>query len=80
MLKSIRFFFRFSDSVIRGLLVWSDSVRTAPAVVIMYHVPFYSSTDKCCGSESDLCHCTSAELVMPHLAALRVRIQYPAAP
>ena len=35
ILKPIRFF-RFSDVVICCFLVWSDSVRTAAAVVIMY--------------------------------------------
>ena len=48
ILKPIRFF-RFSDLVICGFLVWSDSVRTAVTVVIMYRfraVPhvLYSST------------------------------------
>ena len=36
-------FFRFSDLVICGFLVWPDSVRTA-AVSSGNHVPFYSST------------------------------------
>ena len=35
ILKPIRFF-RFSDVVICGFLVWSDYARTAAAVVIMY--------------------------------------------
>ena len=49
ILNPIRFF-RFSDLVICGFFVWSDSVRTAAAVVIIYrftavpHVLLYSST------------------------------------
>ena len=39
-------FFRFSDLVICGFLVWPDSVRTA-AVSRGNHVPFYSSISRC---------------------------------
>ena len=35
-------FFSLIILVICGFLVWSDSVRTAAAVAIMYLVPFYS--------------------------------------
>ena len=42
--KTHTIFFRFSDLVICGFLVWPDYVRTAAAVIIMYQVPFYSST------------------------------------
>ena len=45
-----------------------------------YKVVANESPCMCCGSESDLRHSTSPELVMTHLAALRVRIQIPAVP
>ena len=49
-------FFRVSDLVICGLLVWSDSVRTAAAVVIVYRYRF-TAVDERVRASSPLFFC-----------------------